>query len=256
MTAITADALGAIDGVRHGFFTRQGGVSTGIYASANCGLGSGDDADAVLANRARAMAVLDLPTDSLVTMYQVHSAASVVVEAPWPREAAPRVDAMVSARPGIALGVLTADCAPILLAEPRARVIGAIHAGWRGALTGVIDTAIADMVKLGANPARVVAAIGPCIARPSYEVGPDFPAPFLAQDRAHARFFAPGRGGHHHFDLRGYAEAALRRLGVRRVEVSPHDTCADAERFFSYRRTCQRGERDYGRLLSAIALTP
>jgi polyphenol oxidase len=255
MAMITVPALNDIEGLRHAFFTREGGVSSGIFASANCGLGSGDEVDCVLTNRARAMEQIDRDGKSLVTLYQVHSARAVVVDDPWPREHAPQADAMVTTRPGVALGILTADCAPVLFADRQARVIGAAHAGWRGALTGVLDGAIAEMVRLGARVDRIVAAIGPCIAQPSYEVGPEFPAPFLAADPGSAAFFlAAPKSGHFLFDLGGYVGATLTKLGIRQVAHARHDTCREEERFFSYRRACLRGERDYGRLLSAIAL--
>ena len=252
---LTHGTFNDIDGVRHGFFTREGGVSEGIYASLNCGLGSGDDVDKVATNRGRTMAGIDLPPQALVTAYQVHSPSVVEVEAPWTRENAPRVDGMVTAKPGVALGILTADCAPVLFADRKARVIGAAHAGWRGAVTGVLDATVAAMAKHGARPETMVAAIGPCIAQRSYEVGPEFPAPFIAADPADAGFFAPStRAGHFMFDLRGYVAKRLAKLGVRHVHQMPNDTCREEDRFFSYRRSCLRGEKDYGRGLSVIAL--
>ena len=249
--------LGALDdnGIRHGFFTREGGVSEGIFASLNCGLGSGDDADSVAENRRRALAALQLAGDRLATCYQVHSAGVVVVDAAWPPAERPRADALVTRRRGVALGILTADCAPVLFADAEAGVIGAAHAGWRGALSGVLEATVAAMAGLGAAPARIHAGIGPCIAQPSYEVGPEFPAPFLAADPANAGFFrAAPRAGHFLFDLAGYAARRLSLLGLGRVERTGGDTAAEAERFFSYRRTCLRGEKDYGRELSAICL--
>ncbi|HUK11399.1 MAG TPA: peptidoglycan editing factor PgeF [Stellaceae bacterium] len=250
---ITAECLTA-DGIRHGFFTREGGVSEGLYASLNCGFGSGDAPEKVAENRARAAAALGLRGESLVTCYQIHSASVVVVEAPWTREAAPRADGMVTMRPGIALGVLAADCAPVLLADPDARVIGACHAGWRGALSGVIDATLAEMLRQGARTARVSAAVGPAIGAASYEVGPEFPAPFLAEDPGSADLFRPAaRAGHYLFDLPAYVLRRLARLGIRAHHIGG-DTAADETRYFSYRRTCLRGERDYGRLISAIAL--
>uniref|UniRef100_UPI0035639FEA peptidoglycan editing factor PgeF n=1 Tax=Falsiroseomonas sp. TaxID=2870721 RepID=UPI0035639FEA len=253
---ITLGALNDLAGVRHGFLTRAGGVSEGIYASLNCGYGAKDDPpDRVAENRARALARADLPAGSLVTAYQVHSARVARVERPWPREDAPEVDAMVTDRPGVTLGILTADCAPVLFADAPARVIGAAHAGWRGAQGGVLEATVAAMVELGAERARIRAGIGPCIAQRSYEVGPDFPKPFLADDPANAAFFCPSRReGHFMFDLPGYVAARLAAAGLRRVCRLPHDTCAEAERFFSYRRATLRGEPDYGRGLSLIGL--
>ncbi len=243
------------DGIRHGFFTRDGGVSDGIYASLNCGLGSGDDADKVAENCRRAMAALDLTRDDLATCHQVHSASVAVVDASWPPAARPRADAMVSRRRGVALGILTADCAPVLFADAEAGVIGAAHAGWRGAVAGVLEATVAAMVALGAAPARIHAGIGPCIAQPSYEVGPEFPAPFLAADPADADLFRPApRAGHFLFDLAGYAGRRLARLGLGRIERTGGDTAAEAERFFSYRRSRLKREKDYGRELSAIRL--
>jgi YfiH family protein len=255
MPHVTVATLNALDGVRHGFFTRKGGVSGGIYASNNCGLGSGDDPDAVATNRARSVARLDLAPDRLVTLHQVHSATAIRVEAPWKREANPRADAMATAVPGIALGVLGADCVPVLLADAEARVVGAAHAGWKGALAGVVEAAVAAMVALGARVESIAAGVGPGIAQRSYEVGPEFPAPFLARDEADAAFFAPAATpGKWLFDLKGYVAARLDAAGVRHPGMLPYDTCAEEALFFSHRRATKRGERDYGRLLSAIAL--
>jgi polyphenol oxidase len=252
---LTHDTFDAIDGVRHGFFTREGGVSEGIYASLNCGLGSGDNTDKVTTNRDRVASKVDVK--SLVTAYQVHSPTVVEVETPWTREQAPRADAMVTTRRGVALGILTADCAPVLFADRKARVVGAAHAGWRGAVSGVLDATVAAMAKHGARPESIVAAIGPCIAQASYEVGPEFPAPFLAEDPANAAFFKPSaRAGHFMFDLRGYVARRLKTIGIGSVHVLTNDTCREEERFFSYRRACLRGEKDYGREISVIALAP
>jgi YfiH family protein len=230
-------------------------VSEGIYSSLNCGLGSGDDPAKVSENRARAMVLLELPLPALATVYQHHSAEVVRVEAPWPQAARPKADAMVTVRPGVALGIGTADCAPVLFADVAAGVIGAAHAGWRGAIGGVLEATVKAMAELGADAARIHAAIGPTIAQASYEVGPEFPAPFLAQDPGNARFFvASKRAGHFMFDLPGYVAARLRRLGLGAVEDVVRDTCAEVDQFFSYRRTTLAGEKDYGRGLSAIAL--
>jgi hypothetical protein len=245
------------DGLRHAFFTRVGGVSDGLFASLNCGLGSGDDATAVAENRRRAMAALDLDADRLVTCYQVHSPAVVTVERVWTNADRPRADAMVTRERGVALGILTADCAPVLFADADAGVIGAAHAGWRGALGGVIEATVDAMRGLGASVGRIAAAVGPSIAQRSYEVGPEFPAPFIAEDAASDRFFAVApRPGHFLFDLPGYVAHRLQRLRLARVEASGGDTAAEPERFFSYRRACLRHERDYGRALSAISLAP
>jgi YfiH family protein len=252
---LTLATFNELPGIRHAFFTREGGVSGGLYASLNCGFGSGDDAAHVAANRARALAAAGMPADSLVTAYQVHSPDVAVVDAPWRREDAPKVDAMVTSRTGVSLGSLTADCGPVRLADADAKVIGAAHAGWRGALTGVLEATVEAMENLGARRARIVAALGPCIAQRSYEVGPEFPAAFLAQSPDNAAFFAPSRrDGHHMFDLPGYVTHRLGALKLGHVSRLPNDTCAESDRFFSYRRATLHGEKDYGRGLSAICL--
>jgi hypothetical protein len=230
-------------------------VSGGVYASLNCGYGSGDDRANVTENRRRALAMVEAVPEALATVYQVHSADVVEVTAPWPLDARPKADAMVTIRPGIALGIGTADCAPVLLADPHAGVIGAAHAGWRGAVSGVVEATVQRMTDLGADSGRIRAAIGPCIAQASYEVGPEFPEPYLQQDPQNRCFFVPGRReGRFMFDLSGYVASRLQRLGVAAVEQTKHDTCAEAELFFSYRRTTLAGEKDYGRGLSVIAL--
>ncbi|MGA3305055.1 MAG: peptidoglycan editing factor PgeF [Stellaceae bacterium] len=247
----------SLPGIRHGFFTREGGVSAGLYASLNCGFVPKDETARVAENRARAMKSLDLAAADLATAEQVHGTEAVVVEKPWREDAAPRADALVTRVPGLALGILTADCAPILFADAEAGIVGAAHAGWRGALKGVIESTVAAMEDLGASAPRICAAIGPCIARASYEVGPEFPGHFLAQDPANAAFFAPApRAGHFLFDLPGYAAKRLKALGLKRVEIAGADTASDAERFFSYRRACLKGEASHGLGLSAIALAP
>jgi len=252
---ITSGAIGAGPGIRHAFFTRRGGVSEGLFGSLNCGFGSGDAPQKVAANQEIAMAQLGLPADRLMTVRQIHSARVVTVERPWRREESPLADGLVTAVPGIALGVLAADCAPILFHDPVARVIGAAHGGWRGVLGGIADATIARMTELGAARPQIRAAIGPCIARPSYEVGPEFPPAFVAQDPVAMGFFIPApRSGRFLFDLGGYIAHRLVRVGIATIEVVPHDTVADEERFFSYRRACLRGECSYGRLLSAIVL--
>lgn len=254
---LTIGPLNDLTSVRHGFFCRDGGVSKGLFASLNCGYGSGDDKDNVTENRRRAMAQMDLEGDRLVTAYQVHSPDVVEVRSPWAREDAPKADAMVTRERGLALGILTADCVPVLLAEAEAGVVGAAHAGWKGALDGVLEATVAAMAALGADPKRIVAGIGPAISQRSYEVGPEFPAPFLEQDPRNADFFCPGpREGHFHFDLKNYVARRLAAAGLSIIQTLPCDTCAEDKRFFSYRRACHRKEPDYGRGLSAIYLEP
>lgn len=252
---ITLDVLDDCPGVRQGFFTREGGVSDGLFSSLNCGYGSGDAPENVARNRALAADRLGVAEDRLITCHQIHSATVLTVEHPWRREDAPRADGMVTTRPGIALGVLAADCAPVLFADPQAGVIGAAHGGWKGALGGVMEATVAAMAQLGAVPARIRAGIGPCIAQASYEVGAEFPERFAAEDPSSGAFFAPGaRPGKFLFDLPGYIAHRLSRLGLAAVGHTGGDTAAEPERFFSYRRACLTGERDYGRGLAAIAL--
>ena len=252
---IQADALSALPGVRHGFFSRAGGVSEGPFAALNCGFGSGDRAERVDENRSRALARLALPIESLCTAYQRHGTNCVRVTAPWRYDDRPEADALVTDHPGIALGVLTADCAPVLLADHRAGVVGVAHVGWRGALAGIVGAAVDAMAALGARPADIVAAIGPCIGPANYEVGPEFAATFRAANFANDAYFAPAkRTDHFMFDLPAYVADRLGARGVAEVAALPHDTCADAERFFSYRRALLAGEADYGRMLSTIAL--
>jgi polyphenol oxidase len=252
---ISLGTLNDASGIRHGFFTRAGGVSGGLFGSLNCGFGSGDDPAHVAENRARAMASLDLAPDRLVTCHQVHSPDVVTVTEPWRRADNPRADALVTDRRGVALGILTADCVPVLLADPAAGIIGAAHAGWKGALDGVVAGTVAAMVALGAAPGRMRAAIGPCIAQRSYEVGPEFPARFLAADAANGDFFVPARrAGHFMFDIGGFVERRLIAAGIGAIQRAPCDTVAEETRFFSYRRACLKGEKDYGRGLSAIVL--
>lgn len=254
---ITLGALNDIGFLRHAFFTREGGVSQGIYRSLNCGFGSRDAPAAVAENRARAMAWLEASADRLVTLNQVHGNQVIVAESPWSPRHAPKADGLVTATPGLVLGILSADCAPVLFADPQAPIIGACHAGWRGAKAGVVEATIAAMVALGAAASRIVAVIGPCIAQRSYEVGPEFHAGFLAESADNARFFAPARRpGHVLFDLPGYIAGRLVACGVARVERTPCDTVMEADRFFSYRRATLNGEPDYGRMLSAIVLQP
>ena len=244
-----------LTGIRHGFFTRAGGVSSGLYATLNGGVGSQDEAGKVVENRARMAAALGVEPRRLLTAYQSHSPNVVVAEAPWTTENRPQADAIVTRMRALAIGVTTADCGPVLLADPRAGVIAAAHAGWRGALTGVIEATIAAMERLGAAPGQIRAAIGPMIRQTSYEVGPDLVARFRAEDPASSRFFAPAkRDGHAMFDLAGYIAVRLKRAGITEVEDVGLCTYAEPERFFSYRRTTHRAEADYGRHVNAIAL--
>lgn len=252
---LQADALTDLDGISHGFFTRAGGVSGGVYASLNGGIGSQDTAGNVAANRARMAAALGVAPHCLLTCYQIHSTDAVIATASWDGADRPRADAIVTRTPGLAIGVSTADCGPVLFAEPVARIIGAAHAGWRGALAGVTDAAVAAMERLGAERSRIVAAIGPMIRQPNYETGGDLRACFLAAAPANERFFAPaGRPDHFMFDLAGYVAARLAAAGVATVTDLGACTYAEAERFFSYRRMMHRGEPDYGRHVSAIVL--
>jgi YfiH family protein len=244
-----------LTGIRHAFFTRAGGVSSGLYASLNGGIGSQDDAGSVVENRARMAAALGVEPARLLTAYQTHSPKVVVAEAPWTTESRPQADAIVTRMRALAIGVTTADCGPVLFADPRAGVIGVAHAGWRGSLTGVIEATIAAMERLGAAQSQIRAAIGPMIRQRNYEVGPDLVVRFRAEDPAATRFFAPGkRDGHAMFDLAGYIAARLRRAGISAIEDVGLCTYADPERFFSYRRTTHRAEADYGRHVNAIAL--
>jgi len=243
----------ALAGISHGFLGRRGGVSTGVHAGLNVGIGSDDNPDAVTENRARATAAV-LPAARLVTLYQVHSADAVTVIEPFADALRPRADAMVTDRPGLALGILTADCAPVLLADREAGVVGAAHAGWKGALGGVTDSTLLAMEALGARRERIAAAIGPCIARASYEVDDAFARRFETDDPANERFFSEGRPGHFRFDLEAYVAARLAAAGVGRIEMLGLDTYADPDRFFSYRRATHRSEPGYGRQISIIGL--
>lgn len=246
-------ALAGLTGVRHGFFGRRGGVSTGIYGSLNARLGSSDDPAAVAQNRARIAAALEVAPDRLLSAHQVHSALAAVVDAPWsgPR---PHVDAVVTKTSGLAVGVATADCAPVLLAEPKAGVVAAAHAGWRGAIDGVLEAALEAMEGLGADRGRIVAAIGPCISPEAYEVGPEFKARFLGESPMNAALFRQGEGDRSYFDLPGYVVRRLARAGVPRVEPMGACTVTDSETWFSHRRAVKVGEPDYGCQLAAIAL--
>lgn len=245
-----AAALGTIP---HGFFGRRGGVSTGDLASLNTGIGSGDAVEAIAENRRRAAAAV-LPGATLVGVFQVHGRDCAIVESPWDDEARPHADALVTNRPGVLLGILTADCVPVLLADAEAGVVGAAHAGWKGALAGVTDATVAAMEGLGAQSARISAAIGPCIGAASYEVDMGFVDRFLAADDGNDHFFRAGRPGHAQFDIAAYVAARLAQAGVKRVEISGEDTCALGEDYFSYRRSCLSGENGYGRQISVIGV--
>lgn len=242
-----------LDGIAHGFLGRRGGVSQGVVAGLNVGLGAGDDDVAVIVNRRRAAEAV-LPGARLVTVYQVHSPDCVAATQPWPDAERPHADALVTATPGLVLGVVTADCAPVLLADREAGVVGAAHAGWKGAVGGVTDSTIAAMEALGARRDRIAAAIGPCIAQASYEVDDLFRSRFCADAADNARFFAAGRAGHWQFDLEGYVAARLDAAGIGAVERMALDTYADEDRFYSFRRATHRSEPSYGRQFSLIGL--
>ena len=246
---LTSDSLGAI---RHGFFTRHGGASSGIFAGLNCGPGSSDQTEAVQINRSRVADAMQVAPEALVTVHQVHSADVIPVHAPLADR--PRADAMVTATPGLALGVLTADCQPVLFADTQAGVIGAAHAGWRGALDGVLEATVDAMEALGARRASIAAVIGPSISQRAYEVGPEFLDTFLDAAPDYARFFAGGNGDRLHFDLPGFGLHRLRQAGVGQAEWTRHCTYSDASRFYSYRRSTHAQEADYGRLISVIRL--
>lgn len=249
LDVITSPLLGRL---RHGFFGRRGGASSGIFAGLNCGQGSTDQAEAVTINRSRVAEHLDVPSVALLGVHQVHSADVVTAEGPL--SARPRADALVTRVPGLALSILTADCQPALFADPEAQVIGAAHAGWKGALNGVLEATIEAMERLGARRDRIAVAIGPTISQRAYEVGPEFLGNFLAEDDRAARFFANGDGDRLHFDLPGYGLYRLRQAGVAAAEWTRHCTYSDPSRFFSYRRSVHRHEADYGRLISAIVI--
>jgi polyphenol oxidase len=252
---LQARSLAALARIRHGFFTRDGGVSDGIYASLNGGPGSADAPANVAENRARIATALGVPPDCLITAYQVHSPDVVIVDRPWTADRRPRADAIVSRSRGIAIGVTTADCGPLLLADETAGVIGAAHAGWRGALSGVLEATVAAMERCGADRRSITAALGPMIRQTNYEVGPELVAQFTAESQANERFFGVSpREGHAFFDLAGYITASLAAAGVDQVEDLGHCTYADEAQFFSYRRSIHMRQADYGRHINAIAL--
>lgn len=246
---ITSAALAPL---RHGFFGRAGGASSGVFQGLNCGHGSSDQTEAVTINRARVAEAMGVPQSMLIGVHQVHSADVLTVTAP--PVAAVRADALVTATPGLALSVLTADCQPVLLADHEAQVIGAAHAGWKGAIGGILEATVAAMAALGADTSRIRAVIGPTISQRAYEVGPDFFDAVMAEDPAAARFFAAGTGDRLHFDLPGYGLSRLRAAGVAHAEWTRHCTYGDADRFFSYRRSVHQKEADYGRLIATIRL--
>ncbi len=253
MSDVEVNRAQALAGVAHGFLGRRGGVSSGVHAGLNVGTGSADDADAIAENRERAANAV-LPGASLVTVFQVHSPDVVTIVAPIDFDERPRADAMVTDRPGLLLGILTADCAPVLFADQAAGIIGAAHAGWKGAIGGVTNATITAMEALGADRSRITAAIGPCIARASYEVDDGFAKRFEADDPANERFFTPGKPGHHQFDLEAYVAHRIAAAGITTVEMLGLDTYADADRFFSYRRATHQRAPDYGRQISLIGL--
>lgn len=252
------DGLRRLPGIHHGFFTRNGGVSEGLYATLNVGIGSGDAPEKVLENRRRVATAMHVPPPNLLTLYQIHSARVLTVDAPFAEGERPQADGMVTATPNLALGILSADCAPVLLADPVARVIGACHAGWKGAFGNIMRATVEAMVGLGATPANIHAAIGPCIGQDSYEVDNDFFNLFMAEEAANALFFEKSaeKEGHHHFDLGAYVRHALERCGIAQANLLANDTCSAENAFFSNRRRNLRGEADYGRQVSAIVLQP
>jgi polyphenol oxidase len=243
------------DGIAHGFFTRGGGHSTGIFASLNCGFGSGDDPDLVKMNRDVVGRALGVAEGHVVSAHQVHSADVLEVTEVWPLDGRPKVDGLVCRTKGMGIGVLTADCGPVLFADADTGVIGCCHAGWKGALGGVTDATVDAMVKIGAARENIIAVLGPTISQAAYEVGPEFPAPFLDQSSAHGAFFIPStKAGHFMFDLPAYLRQRMKGLGLKAVHDLALCTYSDEARFYSYRRATHRGEADYGRLISAIAL--
>jgi YfiH family protein len=256
MTPLQSSRLSGLGGIAHGFFGRRGGVSTGIFASLNCGYGSNDDVEAVRENRTRVATWLGTREERLITVYQIHSADAVQVTTPWTRGEAPKADGMATNVPGIAIGVLAADCAPVLFADAQAGVVGSAHAGWKGALSGVVESVVALMEKLGAQRSRIRAAVGPCISQTSYEVGPEFRDRFVAAAADNARYFVPSqRAQHWQFDLPGYVRMRIDASGID-ADGTNHCTYEDEKGLFSYRRATHRAEPEYGRNLSAIMLKP
>lgn len=251
---VTSASLSALPGIRHAFFTREGGVSEGLYASLNAGLGSADQPERVKENRRRMAETLGVGPDALISCYQIHSAEVVIAERPHDGGERPKADAVVTKVPGIACGVASADCGPVLFADAEAGVVGAAHAGWKGAIGGILEATIAAMETLGADRARILTAIGPLIRQPSYEVSQVFVDQFRSADEAYARFFIAGKPGHAQFDLPGFIAHRLTAAGVAAVDDLGLDTYPDEKRFYSYRRTTHRHEADYGRHIAGIAL--
>ncbi len=256
LAPLTAPSLAAMTGIRHGFFTRLGGVSEGLYAGLNCGLGSNDDPERVLQNRGRVAVHLGAAQPEVVTVYQIHSATAVTIDRPLDRAHLPKADAVVTRTPGLAIGVLTADCTPVLFADPEAKVVAAAHAGWRGAVQGVLAATVQEMERHGARRDRMIAAIGPTISQEAYEVGPDFETEFLTLEPDNARFFVRrDAASRAHFDLPGYVAQDLASLGLAHIERVNPCTYENESLFFSFRRTTHRNEPDYGRQISAIVVT-
>lgn len=254
VTPVLSPALSKA-GIRHAFFTREGGISEGVYAGLNGGIGSSDKPEHVTENRARMAGYLGVPADNLLSLYQIHSPTALTVTEPWPRAHRPQADAMVTVKPGIALGVGAADCGPILFADPEAGVVGAAHSGWKGAIGGVLESTIAAMEVEGARRSRMIVALGPMLSQANYEVGPEFRSTFLAENPDNHRFFRDGaRENYPHFDLPGYIVSRLERANVGKIDNLALCTYADEARFYSYRRKTHRNEPDYGRLIAAIRL--
>ena len=254
---VQSQLLSGCSGIRHAFFTRDGGVSTGIYASLNGGVGSNDDASHVAENRARMARHLDVTPDRFLSAYQIHSPQAVVADTPWTNDARPRADAIVTKTPGLAIGISTADCGPLLFADEQARVIGAAHAGWRGAFSGVMENTIEAMEKLGADRSSIKVSLGPLIRQGNYEVSQDFVDQFVRENESHSRFFAPAeRARHAMFDLPGFIAARIEKSGITQFQDLGLCTYADPERFYSYRRSTHRAAPDYGRHINAIVLAP
>jgi YfiH family protein len=244
-------------GIRHGFFTRQGGVSSGLFHSLNCGFGSGDDVSIVAENRRRVAESLGQEETSLCTAYQIHSPNTAILDHAWQWRDAPEADSLATNKPGIVLGILTADCVPVLFADSRNRVIGAAHAGWKGAIGGVLESTLSAMISLGANKNDIRASIGPAIGQRSYEVGTEFRKRFLMESPENTDFFIPSvRDGHFMFAIKAYVQNRLAKVGISQLHNLPYDTCAQEDLFFSYRRSCLNGEPVYGRQVSAIVLEP
>ena len=256
LNSVQSPVLAQLPRVAHGFFGRQGGVSDGVYGSLNCGLGSNDDRAKVLENRRRVAHHIGTSADQLLTCHQIHSATAVFVDTPWAADCQPKADAIVTRTPGLALAALAADCTPVLFSDAEAGVIAAAHAGWRGALGGILEATLAQMEAAGARRRNIVAAVGPCIGPTAYEVGPEFEAAFLEVQPAYARYFGrPTPTTMARFDLPGFIAARLRAAGAGRIDVQSPCTYIHADRFFSYRRTTHTADADYGRQISAIMLT-